>query len=165
MNKARKTAVFFFISLSVVVMIASIIIFSDILGDAKLDEDKLPNGNAGIVLLDGNDNVMRYTGYVKIDQISPTIINAFIAVEDKRFYQHNGIDLQRIVGAMIQNVKSGWFSQGGSTISNQLIKNTQLSGEKTIERDSISVNKDRQKSLWNLKESFPKKKYWRCILT
>ena len=57
-----------------------------------------------------------------------------IAKEDKRFYSHNGIDLVRIAGAFKNNIKSGSFSEGGSTITQQLIKNTHLSQEKTIRR-------------------------------
>ncbi len=59
---------------------------------------------------------------------------AFIAVEDKRFYSHHGIDVKRIVGATMRNIKSGKFSEGASTITQQLIKNTHLSREKTIKR-------------------------------
>ncbi|MFC1591619.1 penicillin-binding protein 1A [Thermodesulfobacteriota bacterium] len=60
--------------------------------------------------------------------------NAFIAVEDKRFYSHCGIDVLRIIGALIRDVKSMAFVEGGSTISQQLAKMVFLSPEKTITR-------------------------------
>lgn len=58
---------------------------------------------------------------------------AFIAVEDARFYTHNGVDLKRIVGAFVANLGSG-SNQGGSTITQQLIKNTLLSSEQSYKR-------------------------------
>ena len=59
--------------------------------------------------------------------------NAFIAVEDARFYSHNGVDLKRIVGALVFNLTSS-STQGGSTITQQLIKNTLLSSEQSYKR-------------------------------
>ncbi len=59
---------------------------------------------------------------------------AFVAAEDARFYSHHGIDVKRIGGAMLKNLKSRGYAQGASTISQQLIKLTHLSSEKTIAR-------------------------------
>ncbi len=59
---------------------------------------------------------------------------AFIDTEDKRFYTHDGFDFRRIVKAALNNLKSRSFKEGASTISQQLIKNTHLSHEKTIKR-------------------------------
>lgn len=58
---------------------------------------------------------------------------AFIAVEDARFYTHNGVDIKRIVGALVANFSSS-SQQGGSTITQQLIKNTVLSNEQSYKR-------------------------------
>lgn len=64
----------------------------------------------------------------------PTYLrNAFIAVEDARFYSHAGVDLKRIVGAFVSNIVSTG-TQGGSTITQQLIKNTLLSAEQSYKR-------------------------------
>ena len=60
--------------------------------------------------------------------------NAFIFTEDKRFYSHNGFDYRRIAKAALNNLKTRSFEQGASTISQQLIKNTHLSHEKTLTR-------------------------------
>ncbi len=60
--------------------------------------------------------------------------NAFIASEDKNFYKHKGLDYLRMIKALFVNVKNGEISQGASTISQQLIKNTHLSSEKTLNR-------------------------------
>ena len=70
---------------------------------------------------------------VSIDTMPLTLRNAFVAVEDARFYTHNGIDVKRIVGAFISNFVTGG-QQGGSTITQQLIKNTLLSSEQSYKR-------------------------------
>ncbi len=70
---------------------------------------------------------------VSIDTMPVMLRNAFIAVEDARFYTHNGVDLKRIVGAFLRNFSSG-SQQGGSTITQQLIKNTLLSSEQSYKR-------------------------------
>ncbi len=59
---------------------------------------------------------------------------AFVDTEDKRFYTHNGFDYRRIIKAAIGNLRSHSFKQGASTISQQLVKNTHLSQEKTLKR-------------------------------
>ena len=70
---------------------------------------------------------------VSIDEIPQMLQNAFIAVEDARFYEHNGVDVKRIVGALVANITTG-SSQGGSTITQQLIKKTVLSSEQSYKR-------------------------------
>ena len=72
--------------------------------------------------------------YVSLDQVPDHVVKAFVAIEDARFYEHNGIDFRRFFGSVIANLKSMSFSQGFSTISQQLIKNTHLTPEKTINR-------------------------------
>jgi penicillin-binding protein 1A len=59
--------------------------------------------------------------WVKLDQISPNVINALIATEDRRFYEHHGIDLRRLAGAAVSTL-SGEL-QGGSTLTQQLARN------------------------------------------
>ena len=70
---------------------------------------------------------------VSISQMPMRLRNAFVAVEDARFYTHNGIDVKRIIGAFVKNFVSG-SQQGGSTITQQLIKNTILSSEQSYKR-------------------------------
>lgn len=59
---------------------------------------------------------------------------AFIAAEDQRFFEHGGIDVRRIFGALLSNLRQGELAEGASTITQQLIKLTHLSGEKTFRR-------------------------------
>ena len=70
---------------------------------------------------------------VSLDAIPKQLQNAFIAVEDIRFYQHRGVDLRRIGGALLSNLTTS-STQGGSTITQQLIKNTLLSSEQSYKR-------------------------------
>lgn len=70
---------------------------------------------------------------VSIDEIPKQLQNAFIAVEDARFFEHNGVDVKRIVGALVTNFTTG-STQGGSTITQQLIKQTVLSSEQSYKR-------------------------------
>ncbi|MCT4593309.1 MAG: PBP1A family penicillin-binding protein [Anaeromicrobium sp.] len=71
---------------------------------------------------------------VKYDKIPKDVINAFLAIEDRSFFEHKGINPKRIVGAFIENVKAGAAVQGGSTITQQLVKNLYLTNEKSLDR-------------------------------
>jgi len=62
--------------------------------------------------------------FTTLDKIPKDLQNAFIAVEDSRFYDHKGIDIKGITRAAVKGITSGGFSQGGSTITQQLIKNS-----------------------------------------
>lgn len=65
---------------------------------------------------------------VSFDQLPDDLVNAFIAIEDIRFYEHNGIDLKGILRAAYVGITNGRFSEGASTITQQLIKNNVLQG-------------------------------------
>lgn len=72
--------------------------------------------------------------WTPLSEIPETVRNAFLAAEDQRFYSHHGISLRRIFAAMLSNLKSRSYGQGASTITQQLIKLTHLSGAKTLSR-------------------------------
>ncbi len=73
--------------------------------------------------------------YVKLSDITLNMQNAAVAIEDQRFYEHNGIDPKGIMRAMVENIMSGGFKQGASTITQQVIKNDVLDdNEKSITR-------------------------------
>lgn len=72
--------------------------------------------------------------FCKLEDLPAYTKDAFISIEDKDFYKHNGINKKRIAKAMLNNLKSMKLKEGASTISQQLIKNTHLSNEKTFER-------------------------------
>jgi 1A family penicillin-binding protein len=71
---------------------------------------------------------------VPLDRVSPHMISAILAVEDRRFFWHHGIDPFRIVAAAWRNLRAGRIKEGGSTITQQLARATQLSPVRTYER-------------------------------
>ncbi len=71
---------------------------------------------------------------VTLDQMSPWLPKAFLAAEDDRFYQHEGVDLAAIARAFLKNLQAGHKVQGGSTITQQVIKQLLLSPEKSYTR-------------------------------
>jgi penicillin-binding protein 1A len=71
---------------------------------------------------------------VSVDSLPPHVINAFLAAEDARFFSHTGVDLFGVTRALVKNLKAGNFSQGGSTITQQVTRNFILSKEKRISR-------------------------------
>ncbi len=79
------------------------------------------------------DNEINHS-YAKIETLNPYTKEAFISIEDKVFYQHHGVNYKRIAKAGLNNLKSHSLKEGASTITQQLIKNTQLSSEKTYDR-------------------------------
>lgn len=70
---------------------------------------------------------------VPLSKINQNVINATIAIEDKEFYSHHGFSIKGIARALLVNTKNG-VSQGGSTLTQQLVKNRLLSSEKTLQR-------------------------------
>ena len=68
------------------------------------------------------------------NDIPEVVVNAILAIEDRRFFQHWGIDIQGVGRALLRNAGDEELGQGGSTITQQLVKNTYLSPEKTLER-------------------------------
>jgi penicillin-binding protein 1A len=71
---------------------------------------------------------------VAFDEIPPLVIDAFLAAEDARFYEHPGVDWQSLVRALVANVSAGSVREGGGTITMQLARNTVLTSEKTLRR-------------------------------
>lgn len=92
------------------------------------------------VFLDSNGNKIgdyyteerRY--WVELEDISPYLVDATIAVEDKEFYSHNGFDYSRIVSAIIKDLKTQSMAEGASTITQQLARNLYLTLDKTWTR-------------------------------
>ncbi len=71
---------------------------------------------------------------VQLDEISPMLIKGLIAVEDKNYYDHVGVNPKSIVRAMLANAKAGQTVQGGSTLTQQLVKNFYLTNERSLKR-------------------------------
>jgi penicillin-binding protein 1A len=71
---------------------------------------------------------------VKPSQMSPWIAKATIAIEDRRFYEHGGVDFEGIARAAVKDLQAGEIVEGGSTISQQLVRNLYISQERTVQR-------------------------------
>lgn len=103
-------------------------------------EEMIPEGYTSFIK-DSNGTIIQELSigdanriYVEIDQIPIHVQNAFIAIEDERFYEHNGIDMRGIFRAIFVNLREGDFSEGASTLTQQVIKNNVLSTEKSFQR-------------------------------
>ena len=67
-------------------------------------------------------------------EIPQVMVHAILAIEDRRFFEHSGVDLNGLTRALLRNISDEELAQGGSTITQQLVKNTYLSPEKTFQR-------------------------------
>jgi penicillin-binding protein 1A len=76
---------------------------------------------------------------VSLDRVSPNLIKAILAVEDQRFYEHRGLDVVRIAGAFVSNMRTGRTAQGGSTLTQQLARQSFLNTDKTYSRKMKEV--------------------------
>lgn len=100
-------------------------------------KSKLPIKSANQFYIYDKDGELLETSnnnWVKLEDISPNLINATIAIEDKKFYSHSGFDYLRIFKSLYINLKSQKTLQGASTITQQLAKNLFLTFDKTWER-------------------------------
>ncbi len=134
---------FFFIFLMLSVVVAGVVI-----GVVKTFSDQLPEvgyhtykPKLNTKVYDSNNNqiaefheVENRSEKVPLAEVSMKLQQAFLAIEDARFYDHYGIDFVRIVGAMVANWKSGGVRQGASTITQQLARNAFLTQEQTFAR-------------------------------
>jgi membrane peptidoglycan carboxypeptidase len=77
----------------------------------------------------GSDLTAQGVSYVPLEQVPPELLSSLVAIEDKRFYEHNGIDWLRVGGALWADAKARQVVQGGSTITEQLVDNTLLRDE------------------------------------
>ena len=145
-NKTRKKRNIFLAVLAVLCVIGAIGYFTtkNYLMDGMPNlPDKTTmwemNLKPNMTLLDKDGNVIGHRGPLvgeplKLSDMPDHLSNAFLAIEDERFYEHAGIDQKAILRAVFANTKSGSKGQGGSTLTQQLVKTMILTPEKTYRR-------------------------------
>lgn len=128
-----------FVAIAVIVFLTAALVSVTVAQEQIATYPLLPVGASSIKVFDRQGRFVgrilpekRY--WVSIDRIPAFLQKAVVAVEDSRFYEHSGIDVRGIARALVKDVVKGRLAEGGSTITQQLIKNRYLSGEKTIDR-------------------------------
>lgn len=132
-----------FLVLTAVVTVAGYT-FAVIKSTDKLNLADITNLSQQSKIFDANNELMDTSmtdekrNMLEPDEIPQTLKDAYVSIEDERFYSHQGIDIKRIMGAFVYNIKSKLSGsdslQGGSTLTQQLIKNTILTNEKSLDR-------------------------------
>lgn len=141
-SKARKiikTIFLTFLIIGLVGMITGVTTFAIYAKDAPPLDDVLLIDPVASQLFDMNGDVYAVLGeekreYVEYDKIPEEVVDAVLATEDVRFFKHSGIDLRRLAGAVLANVTRGFGSEGASTLTQQVVKLSYLSKEKTLKR-------------------------------
>ncbi|MCL5776668.1 PBP1A family penicillin-binding protein [Limibaculum sp. FT325] len=96
-------------------------------------------GGGSVTMLDRHGNVFawrgeQYGGELRATEVSPHLIHAVVSAEDRRFWDHPGVDVRGLARAMLVNLRAGRVVQGGSTLTQQVAKNVFLTAERSIER-------------------------------
>lgn len=142
-------AIFCFLFISTLFLLGTYFVSDKV----KFDINKIKHSNTYISLYDNNNCLIKdntaNSNFIKIDTLNDYTIDAFISIEDKNFYNHNGLNYKRMIKAMLKNISSFKIKEGASTISQQLIKNTHLTNKKTYTRklNEIILTKKLEKTL------------------
>lgn len=110
--------------------------------EISLDADKLINYKPEIssIIYDRNGEKLAYVFknqhrlYARYDEIPGFLVEGLVSMEDTQFFEHNGVNPDAILRAMLKDIKAGKFVEGGSTLTQQLIKNKVLTNEKKLAR-------------------------------
>ena len=110
--------------------------------EISLNADKLINykPETSSIILDRNGEKLAYVFkkqhrlYARYDEIPGFLVEGLVAMEDTRFFEHNGVNPDAILRAIVKDIKAGKFVEGGSTLTQQLIKNKLLTNEKKLMR-------------------------------
>ncbi len=107
----------------------------DLPDPGRLVSDRAPS----VTILDSSDGILATYGdfrgeIVPFDRLPPDLVAAVIATEDRRFFSHGGMDIFGVLRAIIVNLRAGEVVQGGSTITQQVIKNVFLTPERSLKR-------------------------------
>ncbi|WP_433745495.1 transglycosylase domain-containing protein [Falsibacillus pallidus] len=123
-----------FFTVLFMLFLAGMLIYVKIQGPPPLSvqQSSLMYANDGTIIGESNNGQKRY--WVDLDEISPYLTEATVAIEDRNFYEHHGFDYKRIAGALLADAKAMAKVEGASTISQQYAKNLYLTRDKTWTR-------------------------------
>ncbi len=110
-----------------------------LISGCSLDVSRLEEQKLSTVVYGANNKVVtnlfeENRSYISLDKVPQKMKEAFLATEDRKFYEHRGIDVLGIARALLIDLKVGSFKEGASTITQQLVRQTYLSNEQTIAR-------------------------------
>ena len=128
-----------FLIVIIVGLIGGIATFAYYVSTAPELDESLLKDPVSSKIYDSKGNLLTELGiekrdYVTFDEIPEVVINAVLATEDARFYEHHGVDVFRLASAVVANFTDGFGSQGASTITQQLVKRSFLTDEKSLKR-------------------------------
>lgn len=150
LSKLKKFTLFSFLFFLYIILLFFVVFNLNLLSNfssVPFNKQKL-SYTSNIANVYSNKNIkiepnLQETKNVTFEEIPKTVIDAFISIEDKDFYNHKGVNYKRIIKALFKNIKTLSLAEGASTISQQLIKNTHLTNKKTLKRkiDEILLTK------------------------
>lgn len=134
-----KKIILAIVTLGILTLVAGAGLFAYYVSSAPELDEKLLKDPLSSVFHDKNGDVFATIGaenreYVKYEDIPQEMIDAIIATEDVRFFEHSGMDFYRLGGAILANVTRGFGAEGASTITQQVVKNSFLQNEKKLKR-------------------------------
>ena len=132
----------FIVTLGILGVIIGLFAFMHFSKEVKLDADKLINYHPEMTtrIYDKNGELIanifkdKHRLYAPFDEIPPRLIEALIAIEDTVFFEHEGVNYEAILRALLKDIKARKMKEGASTLTQQLVKNTLLTSEKKLQR-------------------------------
>lgn len=136
---AKRILTVLAIILLIMFIVGTVTVFAMLRGTPELNPELLKDPVSSTILDKDDEEIATMSGaenreVVSIQEIPELVQDATLAIEDVRFHEHFGLDVRRIFGAVVANVREGYGSEGASTISQQVIKRSFLTPEKTIKR-------------------------------
>ncbi|MBP1914602.1 penicillin-binding protein 1A [Lederbergia galactosidilyticus] len=171
-KKARKIFKTIFLTifiLGIIGVVAGGTTFAIYAKDAPPVDDVLLIDPVASELLDVNGDVFAVVGtenrdYIEYDKIPTEMIDAVLATEDVRFFKHGGIDFRRLAGAVLANVTRGFGAEGASTLTQQVVKLSFLSEDKTLKRKAqeawLAIKLEKEYSKEQIFEIYVNKIYY-----
>lgn len=132
----------FIVSLGLLAVIAGLFAFWHFSKELKFDTSKLVDYHPEMTtrIYDRNGELIanifkeKHRLYAPIEEIPPRLIEALVAIEDTVFFEHEGVNYEAILRAVLKDIKYGKLKEGASTLTQQLVKNTLLTSEKKLKR-------------------------------